>query len=185
MTGVQDLTYPLASLLAEPPGSDVEYAIAGAMIQLDDGLRLAAPIDGDLRIARTNRGVLVHVRFRTALEGDCARCLGTTVTPLRLAIHEEVLPSIDLLSGQEIDQSVEPEVARLTEHHELLLEPMLREAVELAEPIAPLCQPDCPGLCVDCGERLGADHRPHDEEPIDPRFAALQGFRVDGEAENG
>ena len=53
-----------------------------------------------------------------------------------------------------------------------------RSAISLAEPIAPLCRPDCPGLCETCGldltENLGHEH-PNDE--IDPRLAALAGIR--------
>ena len=39
----------------------------------------------------------------------------------------------------------------LDDHHELHLEPAVREAISLAEPIAPLCRSDCPGLCDTCG----------------------------------
>jgi uncharacterized protein len=179
------LSYPLASLLAEPPGSDQVYALAGIKIPLDDGLRLAEPIEGDLRISRTNRGVLVNARIRTVLEDTCARCLGPAIVPLRLKIEEEALPSIDIGTGAALDRISEPDVVRLTDHHELELEPLLREAVELAEPIAPLCEPDCPGLCVECGERLGAGHEAHEAATVDPRFAALQGFQVDADAEKG
>ena len=59
------------------------------------------------------------------------------------------------------------------------------EVVNVAEPIAPLCEAACPGLCPTCGERLGPGHAAHPEEEIDPRLAALQGFRVDGDGETG
>ena len=179
------LVYPLASLLAEPPGSTRTYAITGISIPIADDVRLAEPIDGELRVARTNRGVIVHTSATTALDGTCARCLGEAVTPIRLEIDEEVLPAIDLASGQPLDRAAEPDVLRLTDHHELDMEPILREAVSLAEPIAPLCRPDCPGLCIVCGARLADGHPAHDEDDLDPRLAALRGFRVDDEAENG
>ena len=38
---------------------------------------------------------------------------------------------------------------------------------------------------VVCGERLGPGHATHPDDDIDPRLAALRGFRVDDEAENG
>ncbi len=179
MTRAGHLAYPLASLLAEPVGSERAYPLAGVTVRLDDALELAEPIDGTLRVARTNRGVLVHVRARTALVSECARCLGPAATEISLAVDEEVLPSIDLATGQALDTSGEPEVLRLTDHHELDLEPVLREAIELAEPIAPVCRPDCPGLCPTCGARLADGHTPHEEPEIDPRLAILGGFRVD------
>jgi uncharacterized protein len=181
----EPLTYPLAGLLAQPAGTHVTYAVAGVTIPLDDGLRLTAPIEGVVNVARTNRGVLVNAPLRTAIAGTCSRCLTDLEIPLDLRIAEEVLPSIDLVTGAPLDQTAEPDVPRLTDHHELEMEPLVREAVSLAEPIAPLCRDDCPGLCIGCGERLGAGHTEHAEDDIDPRLAALRGFRVDVEPENG
>jgi large subunit ribosomal protein L32 len=70
----------------------------------------------------------------------------------------------------------EPDVARLTDHHELDLETPVREAIQLAEPIAPLCRPDCPGLCIVCGGRSTRAHD-HPDDDIDPRLEALRAFR--------
>jgi len=184
VTAANNLTYPLAGLLADPPGTDRAFLLAGVTVPLDDELKLAEPIDGSLRVVRTNRGLIIHLRARTALDGSCARCLGPAVTQLRIAIDEEALPSLDLSSGQPLDRDDEPDVVRLNDHHELELEPLLREAVELAEPIAPLCRPDCPGLCVDCGERLDSAHAPHDGAAVDPRLASLAAFRVDASSDN-
>lgn len=185
MTDVESLTWPLAGLLAQSPGSRQSFPVAGVTIALDDGLRLLAPIEGSLNVARTNRGVLVDAPLRTAIAGTCSRCLIDIEIPLALSIVEEVLPSIDIATGQPVDRAAEPDAARLTGHHELDLEPLVREAISLAEPIAPLCRPDCPGLCVVCGERLGPGHAAHPDDDIDPRLAALRAFRVDDEPENG
>jgi uncharacterized protein len=40
-----------------------------------------------------------------------------------------------------------------------------------------VCEPDCPGLCEECGERLTPGHG-HDDVPVDPRLEALRAFRV-------
>jgi uncharacterized protein len=179
------LTYPLAGLLGQPPGTRQRLPIAEVTIPLGDGLRLTGPIEGVLTVARTNRGVLVDAPLRAAIAGTCSRCLIDIEIPLEIAITEEALPSVDIATGQPADRSAEPDAVRLTGHHELELEPLVREAISLAEPIAPLCRPDCPGLCIVCGERLGPGHRAHPDDDIDPRLAALRGFRVDDEAENG
>ena len=180
MTGPAPLTYPVAGLLAEPPGERRAYPIHGATIPLPDGLRLAEPLDGRVEIARTNRGVLVHARVHAAIDGECARCLRAIEVPVDVEVDEEVLPSVDLQSGLAVDASAEPDIARLSDHHELELGPLVAEAISLAEPIAPLCEPDCPGLCPTCGERLGPGHVAHLDEAIDPRLEALRAFKVDG-----
>jgi uncharacterized protein len=185
VTRVEPLLFPLAGLLGEPPGSQRTYPLAGITIPLDDDLRLVEPLEGVVHVARTNRGVLLDARLRTAISGTCSRCLIDIEIPLDLRIAEEVLPSLDIATGQAIDRAAEPDVVRLTDHHELDLEPLVREAISLGEPIAPLCQPDCPGLCITCGARMGPGHVAHPDDDIDPRLAALRAFRDDDETENG
>ncbi|GMA25380.1 hypothetical protein GCM10025864_31390 [Luteimicrobium album] len=53
------------------------------------------------------------------------------------------------------------------------IEPALRDAVVTALPFQPLCQPDCPGLCSECGARL-ADDPGHHHDVVDPRWSALK-----------
>jgi uncharacterized protein len=185
MTVPAPLVFPLAGLLAEPPGSERRFEISGAIIPLLDDLRLAEPLEGRVRIGRTNRGLFVDAKLTTAISGTCSRCLRDVDIPTEVVLHEEVLPSVDIASGHAIDTTTEPDVARLSDHHELDLGALVAEAISLNEPIAPLCEPDCPGLCVTCGERLGPEHVEHEEDEIDPRLAALQAFRVDGEEESG
>ncbi|MCI0345233.1 MAG: DUF177 domain-containing protein [Chloroflexi bacterium] len=177
---------PFAGLLAESHGAIREFEVGPGPLTIDDGLRLAEPLHGRGRATRTNRGLLVEVEAQTALEELCSRCLDPVRTPLVFVFQEEVLPSIDLASGAAMEPDLEPEVVRLDDHHRLDLEPLLREAISLAEPIAPLCRRDCPGLCVTCGARLADDpgHH-HDDADIDPRLAVLKGLTVDADAENG
>jgi len=114
----------------------------------------------------------------TVLASSCSRCLRDVEIPLDLGIEEEALPSVELTTGDPLDVDAEPEAIRLTDHHELDLEPLVREAIQLAEPIAPLCRPDCPGLCPECGADLAdARHEAHGSD-IDPRLAGLAAFRA-------
>ena len=184
MSGPTPLVYPLAGLLAEPPGTERRYEVHGATIRLPDDLRLTEPLEGTVRITRTNRGVVVDANLDTAIAGSCSRCLRDIEIAEHVEIHEEVLPSADLATGRPVDAAAEPEVARLTNHHELDLGALAADAISLEEPIAPLCEESCPGLCIECGERLGPDHVAHDTDDVDPRLAALKGFRVDGEGES-
>lgn len=172
------LTYPLAGLLREPPGASRLYPVAAVTIDVGPDLALADPIEGTVRVSRTNRGVLVHARLGTAIAAQCSRCLRDIEVPLDLEIDEEALPSIDLDTGLPIDWSDEPDALRLNAHHELELEDAVREAIQLAEPIAPLCRDDCPGLCPVCGADLSLGSHEH-EPDLDPRLEALRAFRVD------
>jgi DUF177 domain-containing protein len=185
-TGGDPLTFALAGLMAETPGTVRTYAIDHVDVDPGDGLVLTEPVSGTMRLSRTNRGLVVDARLTTALAGECARCLRPTVTPLKLRIEEEVLPSIDISSGLPvpIEEDGDPEAPRLTGHHELDLRALVIEAINIREPIATLCEPDCPGLCPECGERLEPGHA-HDDAAIDPRLEALRAFKVDDQADSG
>ncbi len=173
------LTWNVAGLLAEDPGAERAYDVRDVEIDLGEDLRLAAPIEGRVRLLRTNRGIVAGADLHAALALECSRCLRDAAVPVTAQFQEEYLPALDLATGQPLPTSDEPEVLRLTDHHELDLETPVREALQLAEPIAPLCRPNCPGLCIVCGGRLDEGMHDHPDDEIDPRMEALRGFQVD------
>ncbi|HET7031047.1 MAG TPA: DUF177 domain-containing protein [Candidatus Limnocylindrales bacterium] len=176
----EPLVWNVAGLLGEGIGAQRDYAFENVDVDPGEGLQLASPVSGKLRLARTNRGLLLDGEIHTSLATECARCLRALTIPLDLEIHDEALPSIDLHTGAPVALSPEDEelgVLRLTDHHELDLEPAIREAIQLNEPIAPLDREDCPGLCVVCGLPLDEGTHDHPDEEIDPRLEALKAFR--------
>jgi len=177
----EPFVWNVAGLLGELPGAERGYEVDGATVDLGDDLRLATAISGRVRLSRTNRGVLAGAELRTALALECSRCLREITLPVRVDLQEEYLPSIDLATGHPLAADDEPDVLRLSDHHELDLETPVREAIQLAEPIAPLCRPDCPGLCIVCGGRLDEGVHDHPDDDIDPRLEALRGFKLDAD----
>jgi DUF177 domain-containing protein len=174
------LVWNVAGLLADDPGATRDYEVAGVTIDLGEDLRQADPIEGHVRLARTNRGLLVIADLRTSLQAECSRCLREIEVPIEIFIEEEALPSIDIHTGAVVPaEPGDDEPIRLTDHHELDLEGPVREAILLAEPIAPLCREDCPGLCAVCGERLDDGSHDHPSDDIDPRLEALRSFKVE------
>lgn len=172
------LAWNVAGLLADEPGADRTYEVAGVTIDLDD-LSLAEPIAGRIRLLRTNRGILATADLHAALRLECSRCLRQIAYPVDVRIEEEYLPALDLSTGRPLSTDDEPDVARLTDHHELDLETPVREAIQLAEPIAPLDRPDCPGLCIVCGLPLDEGVHDHPVDDVDPRLEALRGFHAE------
>jgi uncharacterized protein len=167
----------VAGLLTQDPGAERVYDVRGVQIDLGDDLGLAEPLDGRVRLVRTNRGILASADLDGALALLCSRCLRDVVFAVDARFQEEYLPSLDLATGRPLTDADEPDVARLSDHHELDLETPVREALQLAEPIAPLCRPGCPGLCAVCGERLDEGIHDHPDDAIDPRLEALRAFR--------
>jgi uncharacterized protein len=130
-----------------------------------------SPVEFDLRLEAVMEGVLVTGTVRADLAGECARCL----EPLRDDVEVDLQ---ELFAYEESDTATDAgddDVSRL-EGDLLDLEPLLRDAVVLSLPFQPLCQDDCPGLCIECGARLADDPDHQHEEAIDPRWAALRGL---------
>ena len=172
------LAWNVAGLLADDPGADRIYEVEDVKIDLGEDLELARPIKGRVRLLRTNRGIFAHADLRTALALQCSRCLRDIELPVEIRFQEEYLPALDLTTGRPLPIDDEPDIARLTDHHELDLETPVREAIQLAEPIAPLHSPDCRGLCIVCGLPLEDGEHDHPDEDIDPRMEALRGFQA-------
>ncbi|HEX3427948.1 MAG TPA: DUF177 domain-containing protein [Candidatus Limnocylindrales bacterium] len=180
-SAAQPLLWNVGGLLAEGAGAIRDYAVEGVTIDLADELRLATPIDGRVHLAATNRGLVVDADFSTSLALECVRCLREIEVPIEVEIHEEALPSIDFHTGQPVHpaEGDDEDILRLTDHHELDLERAVREAIFLAEPIAPLDREDCPGLCVICGLPLDEGDHDHPDDDIDPRLEGLRAFMPD------
>jgi uncharacterized protein len=169
------LAINVAGLLGSTAGTARRYPVADFRLDLGDDLLQAEPIVGSVRLTRTNRGLLVDGRLATALVERCGRCLTPITSPVEIDLREEALPTVDLESGQPLDLAGEPDALRIDEHHVLDLEPAVRAAISLAEPMRVLCREDCAGLCPDCGRDLNTEPHLHEREP-DPRLAPLAGL---------
>jgi uncharacterized protein len=130
-----------------------------------------APVEIDLRLEAVMEGVLVTGTARAVLEGECARCLEPISDDTEVSFQE-----LYVYTEHQTPHDEDDEVSRLQD--DLVdLEPQLRDAVVLALPFQPLCEDDCPGLCVECGARL-ADEPDHTHDaPVDPRWAGLAGLK--------
>jgi uncharacterized protein len=167
-------SFNVAGLLRDAPGAVRRHRLRDRYLALGPDVELAGPVDGEIRLQRTNRGILVRGEMAAEMRRTCARCLEPYVEPVRVTISEEYLPSVDLEGGSALPRPDPEETAQaIDEHHEIDLAPVLRDEFALTEPMHPLCRPDCPGLCPECGARLGEGHVAHVSDELDPRLAAL------------
>lgn len=146
-------------LIAIPAGSDIEL---------------------DLRLQAVSEGVLVTGTLSAPLAGECARCLEPFADDIALSLTE-LFAYPDSATEQTTE---EDEVYRLVDDH-IDLEPVLIDAVGLALPLRPLCSPDCPGLCSECGIRLAIAESDHHHEILDPRWAGLAAKFADSSPGDG
>ena len=100
--------------------------------------------------------------------GECARCLEPITGEVEVVLTELfAYPDSATESTTEDD-----EVGRVIDQTVNLEQPII-DAVGLALPFIPLCSPDCPGLCPQCGIALSTAGPGHHHDQIDPRWAKL------------
>jgi uncharacterized protein len=144
------------------------------------GIPAGAEVELDLTLQSVSEGVLVTGSVSAALEGECSRCLESFTDELELQVTE-LFAYPDSVTEQTTE---EDEVYRLVDDM-IDLEPVIVDAVGVELPLQPLCEPDCPGLCSECGVRMaiaGSDHR---HEILDPRWAGLAKFTAESPGTGG
>jgi uncharacterized protein len=151
-------------------------------VTLGPDVELAGPLDADLRVQRTNRGVLVRGEVRAPLRRTCSRCNDAYVEEVTVPVEEEFLPTLDPETGTPVATAEgDDEAQHIDAHHEINLGRVFHDELALTEPMHALCRPDCPGLCVECGEKLDRGDHDHGGAEIDPRLAALAALLTDHE----
>lgn len=129
------------------------------------------PLDIDVRLESVVEGVLVTGSVQGTATGACVRCLDPISHEVSGRFQELFAYADRNAHHQEVgDEEAAEEY--LIEDGLIDLEPVLRDAVVPALPFQPVCRPDCPGLCSECGMRLEEDPD-HTHDVIDPRWAAL------------
>jgi uncharacterized protein len=136
------------------------------MIAIEPG----APLELDLRVESVSEGVLVTGTVTGPTVGECARCLTEVSGRVQVGLTELfAYPDSTTEATTEED-----EVGHIVDDT-INLEQAIIDAVALDLPFAPVCRPDCPGLCPECGIQLAAEPG-HHHDRIDPRWAKLAGM---------
>lgn len=136
------------------------------------GVTPKSDIEFDLKLESVMEGVLVTGTALVLVAGECARCLEPLSFDLEVDLTELYgYPETDARGRVVTDEEFDDELPQI-ENDLIDIEPLLRDAVVLALPAKPLCQPDCLGLCVECGANLNLEPN-HQHQLVDPRWSAL------------
>lgn len=136
--------------------------LTAGMVGVPEGAQLTLAV----QLEAVTEGVLVTADVTAPLTGECARCLEPLTQTAE--VHFQELFNYGQGDGEDSEEGYSLDGDLLD------LEPVLRDALVLALPLAPLCREDCPGLCPECGVQLaqaGSDHG--HAAPIDSRWAEL------------
>ena len=175
----QQLKIGIAELRRRPGNrQEVDLDLSFGETGLDDSAVITATVPADsvghvhLVLESMSDGVTATGTVRFTWQGECRRCLGPTsgeVVADVLEVYKDVPSGDDTLpvDGDFVD-----------------LGPVVRDAVVLALPLAPLCAEDCTGPEP---EEYPVVVEGEGEEPPDPRWSALSDLRFDdaGVADRG
>jgi len=132
-------------------------------VKLDD-LELQN-LTGSVMIGRTPQGLIVQGKFSADTKLECVRCLREFNFSLNWEITD--LYAFNRKSVSESELLV-PDDAHID------LAPLIREYALLEIPIKPLHDPDCKGLCIECGQDLNIRDCGHRQDLDDSPFAKLK-----------
>ncbi len=122
-------------------------------------------LTGTVTIGRTPQGLVMQGNFSAETTIDCVRCLKEFNFPLTWEITE--LYAFNQRSVSESELLV-PDDAHID------LAPLIREYALLEIPIKPLHDPDCKGLCIECGQDLNIKDCGHNQDSDDSPFSVLK-----------
>ena len=161
----------VSQLLKSPVGTTQDYEVSG-MVDISDGSD--SLVQGEVKLVRTDRSILVKGSLHTEVEVSCSRCLNLFNYSLRTEIEEEYFPTTDVNTGASLAAPDEPGCFTIDENHILDLSEAMRQYSLLAIPMKPLCRENCAGICPTCGQDLnqGACHCP--AKRADPRWSKLR-----------
>lgn len=120
---------------------------------------------GKVDIGRTPQGLVVQGAFEGDTTLECVRCLREFSYPLDWEFTELYAFS---------KKSVSETGLMLPEDAHIDLAPLLREYALLELPIKPLHDPNCKGLCIECGQDLNIKDCGHSQDADDSPFAKIK-----------
>jgi len=150
-------------IIHEEVGYSHEIPFEIEKIKLDD-LELKNLV-GKVDIGRTPQGLVVQGSFEADTILECVRCLQEFTYPLDWEFTELFAFTKKSVSESEL---LVPEDAQLD------LAPLIREYALLEIPIKSLHDPDCKGLCIECGQDLNISDCGHSQDRDDSPFAKIR-----------
>ena len=119
-------------------------------------MRHAEKISCTVRASKVQQGILATVDCSCEIDLECMRCLEMFHTQLQS--HFEELFYFHYLRENQDAELFLPESGYMD------LQDLVRDYLVMEIPYAPICKPDCKGLCPICGKNLNLGPCDHPEE---------------------
>ena len=167
------MIFNVAQLMKAPVGTSLVHEFQEDNIQFDDDIKVIGPLNGHVRMRRTNQGLLVDGWVELTLELSCNRCLKEFELPMHVNFEELFYPTVDVVSGLPLAPFDEDEIFPIDARHQVDLTEAIRQNLLLNLPMMVVCQEDCKGLCPQCGQNLNLGSYECEPE-VDARLSVLK-----------
>ncbi|MBX6396534.1 MAG: DUF177 domain-containing protein [Alicyclobacillaceae bacterium] len=159
----------LQDLRGRPEGVEVRERVAlEDVTRRDRSLAALEPVDVEVRAHEVSGVYHVRGTLRTRAAYRCSRCLNEFWEPLETTFEERFVRGAKRSPEDQAEEEPSP-----VEGDEVDLRPYVEQAVLLALPWRPLCDPECAGLCPECGANLNEGPCGCSSQAIDPRWEKL------------
>ncbi|MGI6224712.1 MAG: YceD family protein [Peptococcales bacterium] len=154
-------------------GTTASFELSTPNLPLTEELNIIKPVSVSLTVSNNGQILELKGNVNTEVESNCHRCLTPTKAGIDAVIDEKLVYSTDLRHLGDISQD-EIEEKYLVFTNDLFdLTDLVRETIIMALPYKILCNDDCQGLCIKCGQNLNIKSCNCITEEIDPRLAIL------------
>ncbi len=138
---------PVTTLRRVPGSSRHEARVGrvGALEVAESRVAAGSDVSADVVLSALDGGIEVEGSVSSVWEGECRRCLSSVRGVITCEVRELFRPR------RRHEKPDDDEETYPLESEMLDLGPLVRDALLLELPVAPLCRDDCAGLCPTCG----------------------------------
>ncbi|MFQ6098341.1 MAG: DUF177 domain-containing protein [Armatimonadota bacterium] len=168
------MKFELYGQLREPNGAavcEIDHLPPGG-----SGDEWIGKVVGRIRLTNVGTSIRAQGDLTATARLPCSRC----TKPLTVSVHVQidddcVFAQIDEPRSYAADpESEDVEAVPILDDDVLDLSELVRQNLVVSLPPAPLCSPECRGLCPHCGQDLNVGECSCHEGRIDPRLAKLK-----------
>ncbi len=140
----------------------------------DDRFRLTGDVIVAGNVARRSAQVDVDGSIAGTAEVDCTRCLRSVPWNIDIEFSVSFVTADNFTTAKEREVSTADLDTDVLDSDRIEVKEIVREQILLNLPEQVLCDPECKGLCPQCGADLNLLDCKCDQSEIDPRWAALK-----------
>ncbi len=147
------MQFNVAGLLKDRIGATRSYEVDEQ--SLVSGQDTFQAVRGPVHMLRTDRGILVRAEISGITSESCSRCLAPATIDASSTVEEEFVPvnsfgNLLYPVAGESEGPADQDEFYIDDRNILTLAEAARQALVSALPMAPLCKPDCLGICPEC-----------------------------------